>query len=82
MINIIGVSSCMTSISLQNIFQWKLSAIIKLLETTQTSSHFKLPKTLLALCSCSYNDASYHSGGRVEAFFSFQANKLSQNNNM
>ena len=27
-------------------------------------------------------DASYHSGGRVEAFFSFQANKLSQNNNI
>ena len=44
------------------------------LETTQTSSHFKLPKTLLALCSCSYMmfltllyDVPYHSRGRLEA---------------
>ncbi len=49
--NYMGVLFCMTSINLQNIFQWKLWAIIKLLETAQTST---LPKILLALWSWSY----------------------------
>ncbi len=55
----------------------------QLLETAQTSSQITLPKILrsssvvLVLYS-----ASYHSGGRVESFFSFQAKKLSQNINM
>ncbi len=73
----------MASINLQNISQWKLWAIIKLLEIARTSSQITLPKILLALYVVFVlYGASYHSGGRVEAFFSFQAKKLSQDINM
>ena len=41
----------------------------QLLETALTSSQITLPKILLASVFLLLYDASYHSGGRLEAFF-------------